>query len=176
MKMSRCTVLGAAMAMAAMSCLAQYRAIPLRQIEREARDPVLSVRAALLAGPSARPASDASYSEPAASTGYVQPPAAAKTQHTLSASYYVLNGLHLGMAVFDVEMTQHCIANHHCTEGNPLMPSSQAGQLGVNFALVGYGAFLSYKLKKHDNKLWIASPAAGIVAHTLGVATGFKNR
>jgi hypothetical protein len=79
------------------------------------------------------------------------------------------------MAVLDVELTQHCIANHHCVEGNPLMPSSHAGQLGINFALVGYGAFVSYKLKKQDRKLWVLSPTAGIAAHTLGVATGIAH-
>jgi hypothetical protein len=80
------------------------------------------------------------------------------------------------MAVFDVEMTQHCIANHHCVEGNPLMPSSHAGQLSVNFALVGYGTFISYRLKKQENKLWLLSPTVGIAAHTVGVASGFANR
>ncbi len=45
----------------------------------------------------------------------------------------LVNGLQLGMMIFDVEMTQHCIADHHCQEGNPLMPSSHAGQLAVGF-------------------------------------------
>jgi len=58
-----------------------------------------------------------------------------------------LNGLHLSVAIFDVEMTQHCIAVHHCREGNPLMPSSLAGELGVGFALVGYGAVVSYEFQ-----------------------------
>ena len=56
------------------------------------------------------------------------------------------------------------------------MPSSHAGQLGINFALVGYGAFVSYKLKKQERKLWVLSPTVGIVAHTVGVATGIANR
>jgi hypothetical protein len=164
------------MVMATSACLAQNSSIPLKQIEREARDPVLSARSAMLEAPAANVASDAAFSEPPASSGFVQPPAPARNPRTLSAGFLLLNGLHLGMAVFDVEMTQHCIANHHCSEGNPLMPSSHAGQLGVNFALIGYGSYLSYRLKKHDNKLWILSPAAGIAAHALGVASGFKNR
>jgi hypothetical protein len=55
------------------------------------------------------------------------------------------------------------------------MPSSQAGQLGVVFALVGSGTFASYKLKKDERKLWILSPIIGIAAHTLGVATGIAH-
>ena len=56
------------------------------------------------------------------------------------------------------------------------MPSSQAGQLGVNFAIVGLGAFVSYKMKKQDSKLWVFSPTVGIAAHAVGVATGFAHR
>jgi hypothetical protein len=80
------------------------------------------------------------------------------------------------MALFDVEMTQHCLADHHCTEGNPIMPSSHAGQLGVSFAMFAYGAGSSYWLKKHHFRLWWTAPVAGIVAHTAGVATGFAHR
>lgn len=94
----------------------------------------------------------------------------------MSRGFFLLNGLHLGLAVLDVEMTQHCLANHHCVEGNPLMPSSHAGQLGINFALVGYGTFISYRLKKQGSKLWVLSPAAGIAAHAVGVASGIENR
>lgn len=169
-------LLGSAMALAAAASPAQNTVIPLKQIEREARDPILSVRAALPANPVARSTSGAAAAEPSASAEFVQPPPTFKAPRTLSGSFFLLNGLHLGMAVLDVELTQHCIANHHCSEGNPLMPSSQAGQLSVNVALVSYGAFLSYKLKKRESKLWVLSPVVGIAAHTLGAATGIKNR
>jgi hypothetical protein len=56
------------------------------------------------------------------------------------------------------------------------MPASHAGQLGVNFALVGYSTFISYRLKKKESRLWILSPIMGISAHTIGVASGFMNR
>lgn len=175
MKMIR-SLLGPGLLAVAMACSAQNTVIPLRQIEREARNPVLSSIAVVPPNPIDRvaPGPPASESVPVAS--FVLPQPTVKPPRALSGSFFLLNGLHLGMAVFDVEMTQHCIANHHCVEGNPLMPSSQAGQLGVNFALVGYGTFLSYKLRKHGNKLWVLSPATGIAAHTVGVATGFKNR
>jgi hypothetical protein len=86
-----------------------------------------------------------------------------------------MNGLHLGMATFDVAMTQRCIADHHCQEGNPLMPSSLAGQLSIDFAYVGYGTFVSYRLKRHGSKLWWLSPTVGAAAHTVGVAIGFAH-
>jgi hypothetical protein len=86
-----------------------------------------------------------------------------------------MNGLHLGMAAFDVAMTQRCIADHYCKEGNPLMPSSLAGQLSIDLAYVGYGTFVSYRLKRHGSKLWWLSPTVGVASHTVGVATGFAH-
>jgi hypothetical protein len=38
------------------------------------------------------------------------------------------------------------------------------------------GALASYRLKKNDSKLWVLSPTVGIIAHTLGVASGFAHR
>jgi hypothetical protein len=73
-------------------------------------------------------------------------------------------------------MTQHCIADHHCREGNPLMPSSLGGQLAINIALVGYGSISSYWLKKHHSHFWWTAPVAGIAAHSAGAATGFENQ
>jgi hypothetical protein len=90
--------------------------------------------------------------------------------------YLLLSGVHLGMAVFDVEMTQHCIAEHKCREGNPIMPSSQVGQFGVSLGSVAVTAVGSYWSKKHHTKIWWIGPAAGIAAHTAGVATGFALR
>ena len=85
--------------------------------------------------------------------------------------YYFLNGLYAGMAVFDVEMTQHCISEQECREANPVMPSSQAGQLSVNFALVAFDAGYSNWLKKHHHKVWWIPPLSGSVVHAVGVAT-----
>lgn len=95
---------------------------------------------------------------------------------TADSRFFLLNGLHLGIAVFDVEMTQRCITNHRCHETNPLMPSSQAGQLGINFALVGSSSLASYWLKKHQSKLWWLPPATGVAVHSYGVTTGFEHQ
>ena len=93
-----------------------------------------------------------------------------------SGSYLWLNGLSAGLAVFDVEMTQRCTANYKCREANPRMPSPQAGQLSVNFALVAYPGFWSYRLKKRNSKIWWFFPMSGAVVHSVGVATGFEHQ
>ncbi|HZD47145.1 MAG TPA: hypothetical protein VE178_00245, partial [Silvibacterium sp.] len=105
-------------------------------------------------------------------------PAAATRRpfRTADAKFFLLNGLYLGMAVFDVEMTQRCIAAQHCRELNPLMPSSHAGQLTINFALVAGVSTASYWLKKHSSAVWWLPPVAGTAAHSAGVATGFVHQ
>ena len=170
------TMLSVAIALSGLACSAQDTTIPFRQIERNAQTPQLSASAAVPENEAAVGHAYGMLSGSSSSAGFVLVPPAAKSPRTLSAGFLLLNGLHLGMAVFDVEMTQHCIANHHCVEGNPLMPSSQAGQLSVNFAIVGLGTLASYKLKKQDSKLWLLSPTVGIAAHAAGVATGFAHR
>jgi hypothetical protein len=166
-------MLGLAIAMGGLACSAQDAKIPFRQIERDAQ---LSARATVPASEVAVSHSYGRLSGSSTSAGFVFVPPTPARPRTFSTGFFLLNSLHLGMAVFDVEMTQHCIANHHCVEGNPLMPSSHAGQLGVNFALVGYGTFMSYRFKRQENKLWLLSPTVGIAAHTMGVATGFAHR
>jgi hypothetical protein len=90
--------------------------------------------------------------------------------------YYLVKSFHLGLALADVEMTQHCIAEHKCQEGNPLIPSSQAGQLSVNLGLFAYTATGSYFMKKHQTRVWWLPPAAGIATHTAGLVTGLEHR
>jgi hypothetical protein len=165
-------MLGLAVAMGSLMCPAQDAKIPFKQIQQEAQ---FSATATVPPNEAAIGRGNGVLSESSSSGSFVFVPPATKVPRTLSPGFFLLNGLHLGMAVLDVEMTQHCIANHHCVEGNPLMPSSHAGQLGINFALVGYGAFVGYKLKKQDRKLWALSPTVGIAAHTVGVATGIAH-
>jgi hypothetical protein len=90
--------------------------------------------------------------------------------------YLFLHSAHLGMALFDVEMTQHCFAEHRCREGNPIMPSSQAGQISFDLGVVACTAAGSFWARKHNVRLWWMAPAVGIAAHTAGVATGFAHR
>lgn len=176
MNAAKAAMLSSAMVLCGLACSAQETTIPIRQIDRDAQNLQLSANATVPENESAVGHSYGVLSGSSSSSGFVfVPPRVARAPRTLSPSFFVLNGLHLGMAVFDVEMTQHCIADHHCVEGNPLMPSSLAGQLSVNFALVGYGTFISYRLKKQESKLWSISPSIGIAAHTVGVASGFVN-
>jgi hypothetical protein len=166
-------MIGVAMGFGCLLCPAQNAPGPIRQMNQQAR------LSALAPAPSNEVAFSRTFEMPAASSssaGFVLTPPKNRFPRTASTGFFLLNGLHLGMAIFDVEMTQHCLADHHCVEGNPLMPSSACGQLGVAFATVGFGTLASYRLKKNDSKLWILSPTVGIAAHTLGVATGFAHR
>jgi hypothetical protein len=152
-------------------CAAQNASIPFKQIEHDAR-----TSATLMVPEVAVSRSNEAYLFPPASSGslYVQPNY--KRPRILDPKFFLINGLHLGLAALDVALTQHCIANQHCREGNPLMPSSFAGQFAVDSALVTTGAFVSYRLRKQDSKLWWLSPVIGASAHTAGAITGFLNR
>jgi hypothetical protein len=166
------TMLGLAIAMGGWACSAQDATIQFGKIERDAQ---MSAR---LAMPVDEAAVSHSFGIPlgsSSSASFVRVPPVV-VRRTLGSRFYLLNGLQLGMAVFDVEMTQHCIADHHCSEGNPLMPSSHAGQLSVNLALVSSSTFFSSRLKKRGSALWWLSPSVGIAAHTVGVASGIAHR
>jgi hypothetical protein len=174
MKALQGAMLSLAVAMSGLMCPGQDNKIPFMQIQREAR---FSASASIPANEAAVGHSDGMLPESSSSSsaGSVFVTPTAKVPRTFGPRFFLLHGLHLGMAVLDVELTQHCIANQHCVEGNPLMPSSHAGQLGMNFALVGWGTFVSYKFKKQGSKLWVLSPTVGIAAHTLGIATGIAH-
>ena len=109
--------------------------------------------------------------------GFVSRPTVAPV-HTrvIDTGYIAVNALHLGMALFDVEMTQRCENRHTCREANPFMPSSQAGALSVSLGFVAYSATGSYFFKKHQKPAWWLPTMMGTAAHTLGVATGFAHQ
>jgi hypothetical protein len=175
MNAAKARMLSLALVLNGLACSAQGSTIPIRQLDKDARNLTLLAKATVPANEAAVSRSYGMLSGSSSSAGFVLPAPAVKLPRTLSPGFFLLNGAHLGMAVFDVEMTQHCLADHHCVEGNPLMPSSRAGQLGVNFALFSYGSFMSYRLKRQERRLWMLSPFVGIVAHTVGVATGFAH-
>lgn len=170
-------MLGLAIAMGGWACSAQEATIPFGQLERDAQ---LSAR---LTAPDYETAS--SLSSSSLSPGVVSAaPSAARFVRMptetipgiLNSKFFLFNGLHLGMATLDVTMTQRCIAAHTCREANPLMPASFAGKLCVNFALVGYSSFVSYRMKKHGSNLWWISPASGVAVHSVGAATGIAHQ
>lgn len=169
-------MLSVTIVMGSWACSAQQALIPFQQLERAAQLPArVSATGDEMAGSysSSSFSMVSAYPEPFAAGVALATPAS--IHHGPGSKFFLLNALHLGMAVFDVEMTQHCIATHKCREGNPLMPSSAAGQLGVNFALVSYGSYSSYRLKKRGSPLWWVSPTTGAVAHGVGVATGLAH-
>ncbi len=157
--------IGIAVLMGGCACFAQQTPIPFEQIQRDAQLSAMRMTPnsdlASLSLPesapgvssSAAPSLPLSPASASSSAGFTRAPAV-RSPRTLDARYLWLNSLHLALAVSDTEMTQHCIADHHCREGNPLMPSSLAGQIGIDFALVGYGSFISYRLKKHGSHFW----------------------
>ncbi|MGD0913576.1 MAG: hypothetical protein ABR928_16905 [Terracidiphilus sp.] len=116
--------------------------------------------------------SSAASAEPFAASMSFVPVRPAPRTRVIDGKYLTLNALHLGLAMFDVAMTQRCIASHQCREGNPLMPSSLAGQVSIDLSLVTYGSVLSYLEKKHNAHHWWIPPTAGIATHALGVTTG----
>jgi len=166
------TMLVLAIAMSSLMSSAQKTTIPFAQIERDVQ---LTATLSAPGGESSSSLYPADASSGLFGGGGFERASPVRYSRTFNSSYLLLNGANLGMAVFDVEMTHHCIAAHQCTEGNPLMPSSQAGALSVSFALVGYSAYASYRMNKHHSRFWTISPALSIVAHGAGVATGFAH-
>jgi hypothetical protein len=161
-------------------CAAQSTKIPFKQIERNAAADQSNL---LLASNADVSSSDAPVSGPftgnsAASTSsssvYSLRPTY-KRERVFDRKFFLVNGLHLGLAALDVGLTQHCIAAQRCIEGNPLMPSSLGGQVAVDAALVTSSAFISFYLKKQNSKMWWFSPSIGIGAHAVGAASGFRN-
>lgn len=178
MKALNVTFLALAFSVVNSACLAQVASIPFAQLAQGASRPSTELMASVMVPGNGGSESTSSVGAPAGSfaSGFERPPALPISSRTLSMSFFSMQGLHLGMALLDVGLTQHCIADHHCREGNPLMPSSRGGQLSIDFALVGYGAFVSYRMKKHNARLWWLTPATGAVAHVAGAATGFIHR
>lgn len=154
-------------------CPAQSAAVPFKQIERET---IVSSRLNVPSGESAMNGPIAEYLSASASSSsaYMRP--TYKRERTLDTKFFLVNGLHLGLAALDIGLTQHCIAEHRCREGNPLMPSSLGGQLALDAAFVSSSTFISFRLKKQNSKQWWFSPAVGIGAHTAGAVTGLLNR
>ena len=129
-----------------------------------------------LPAPTRNPLTDFHFTTASAGSIVAAPPATPIRNRTADAKFFFINSSLLGMAVFDVEMTQRCIADHRCREQNPLMPLSHAGQLGFNLGLVAGVAGAGYWLKKHRSAFWWLPPATGIAAHTAGVTTGFEHQ
>lgn len=56
--------------------------------------------------------------------------------------------VNVGASIWDYKATRSCIANHTCTEGNPLMGKSRAQQLTVGVSLDAVFYYLAVRLKQ----------------------------
>ncbi len=149
--------------------------IPFAQIQRSFRVPAMSMGFDADRESFAVPENSSSSSEPpfpaSSSAGFTRAPATGRPG-TLDAKYFSLNGLQFSMAIADIETTQHCIDEHTCREGNPLMPSSLAGKFSVSLGIAALTAVASYHLKKEHSKGWWLAPTIGIAGHAVGMASG----
>ena len=89
--------------------------------------------------------------------------------HAEDWKFWSLNAAHAAAAVADVEITQHCIADHTCREGNPFMPSSRAGAYSVAMSAVVIDGFLAHSIRRQGSKKWWIAPALGVSAHGVGI-------
>ena len=178
---------GIAFLMGGCACFAQQTPIPFGQTQRDAQlsakrmtpnsdlSSVSLPESASGISSSALPAFLAPPASASASAGFKRV-ASGRSPRVFDARYFWLNGLHLTLAVSDIEITQHCIDEHTCKEANPLMPSSQAGKIGVSLGFATYTAASSYWLRKHKSKVWWLGPTVGVAAHTVGLASGLAHR
>lgn len=178
MNVLRVTTLGLGIVVGGWACSAQQATIPFKQISQEAK----LLNAFALPGHETSSSLDAGSlssefaSSGSSGSGFTRPAPTVVRRKPLGANFYLLNGIDLGMAVLDVELTQHCIATHKCREGNPMMPSSQAGALSVSIGLVGVTTWASYRMKKHQSHIWWLSPTSGIAGHVVGVASSLVKK
>lgn len=170
MKNIECIALELIVALGGCTCFAQKNPVPFAQILQDAKQQTHLVSSVDSPG-----MSDSSSASSSSTSGVVElQPSPVATHPVLDKNYFLLNGLHLAVGLADVESTQHCIAAHRCREGNPIMPSSQAGQITVIIGTFTTAAATSYWLKKHKSRMWWVSPTVGMIAHSIGVASGLR--
>ena len=184
MKVIHGLALGLMVVMGSSICSGQDTKVPFGQIEIDAQ---LSAELTLPGNDMAsnHSSSDFSSSNPVPGVSTAGPLGSAAgfvrvspvvAHRSFSPGYWMVNGLHLGLAVLDIETTHQCIVSRHCREGNPLVPSSLGGALAVNISLVSFSSYVSYRLKKRDARIWWLSPVVGSAAHTVGLATGLAHQ
>ena len=89
--------------------------------------------------------------------------------HAEDWKFWTLNAAHAGAIIADVEITQQCIADHTCSEGNPLMPSSRARAYGVAMGFVLIEGIAAHKIRNTGSNAWWICPVMGVSAHSIGI-------
>ena len=173
-------VLGMTILIGGSTCIAQQAPIPFEQLQwnAEMAPPPAAVERAEVSAATSNPLPSTAVSESSAvasplRNNFTNP---GTDSPRLGAGFFLLNGLNIGMTALDMSLSQHCIAEHHCREANPLMPSSLAGRISVVAVFAGLGTYVSHRLKKQGSRLWWLAPAFGTAAHSVGAASGFANQ
>jgi hypothetical protein len=88
--------------------------------------------------------------------------------------YWILTAITLGVTVVDVELTQHCLANGLCREGNPLLPSNRGKVYAIQLPLAIGVSYIGHRWHKDGFKYWWVPQAAVIAGHGVGIGFGMR--
>ncbi len=89
--------------------------------------------------------------------------------HKFDWKFWTLVGADAGATAGDIWITHDCLQAKTCIEGNPLMPSSLGGQIGLNVPLFSSQIFTAMKLHKEGSKLWWIPLISGTATHGTGI-------
>ncbi|MGC8550089.1 MAG: hypothetical protein ACP5M4_10355 [Acidobacteriaceae bacterium] len=165
-------VLGISILIGASTCMAQDAPVPSKPLPRQSETLLQSagLESAELSALSAMPPTN-SISAPIPIVRRF-PATRAQDMPRLGAGFYLLTGLNIGMTALDIGLSQHCIAQHRCSEANMLLPSSLAARISFVAAFTALGTYVSHRMKVRGSRFWWIPPFSGTVAHSVGVASG----
>ena len=89
-------------------------------------------------------------------------------------TFWILTAASYASAVADVELTQACLRNGACQEGNPLLPSDRKKLYAIQMGLSTLTSIISYRWMKDDSKYWYVPQVAIIGAHGVGITFGLR--
>ena len=89
--------------------------------------------------------------------------------------YWLLTGVAVGLTVADIELTQHCLHQGTCHEGNPLVPTTNRAMLyPLQLGLTAAQSYLAYRLKRKGSKAWWVPQFSLSASHAVGVGFGLR--
>ena len=89
-------------------------------------------------------------------------------------TFWILTAANYASTVADIELTQNCLHNNVCREGNPLMPSDRKKAYPIQLGISTAFNIISYKLMKSGNKHWYLPQVAIVSAHGVGITFGLR--
>ncbi len=94
---------------------------------------------------------------------------------TADRNYWLLTGVAVGLTVADIELTQHCLHQGTCHEGNPLVPTTNRAKLyPLQLGLTAAQSYLAYRLKRKGSKAWWLPQLSLSASHAVGVGFGLR--